>query len=99
VFGAAAVHAFAPHAKTAGQTVRPHEINYFAGRQTKLKAQGIKGRAVFPRHLDDAVFLQNGKGVEIRGHTTKTTQPLFGSLAVQFASRYSVRPRVFVGIK
>ena len=87
VFGAAAVHAFAPHAKTAGQTVRTHEVHHLAGRQTKLKAQGIKGRAVFPRHLDDAVFLQNGKGVEIRGHTTKTTQPLFGSIGTRFASK------------
>ena len=67
VFGAAAVHAFAPHAKTAGQTVRPHEINYFAGRQTKLKAQGIKGRAVFPRHLNDAVNFLGRKAGRV-GH-------------------------------
>lgn len=37
--------------------IRSHEFDDFAGGQLELQADGVESRAIFPRHLDDAVDL------------------------------------------
>ena len=54
VLGHPAPHALAPHGKRAALDLRAHEIHHGRFIQTKLQLYGLKRRAVFPRHFDDA---------------------------------------------
>lgn len=52
-----------PKLKTRRFQFSPHEINHLLLTQTELRKNGIKGRAVFPSHFNDAVDLLLGEGV------------------------------------
>jgi hypothetical protein len=45
-------HSHAPHAKGAGFELLPHESDDVRLRQTYTRLDGLKGRSVFPRHLN-----------------------------------------------
>ena len=53
----AAVDTFAPQIKTAPLQLPAHEGDYIRFTQPKLKLDGLKRGAVFPRHFNDAVGL------------------------------------------
>ncbi len=57
MLGDAACHALAPHLEGRGQGMGSHEIYELAFCKTKLQMNGIKGGAVFPGHLYDAICL------------------------------------------
>jgi hypothetical protein len=50
-------HAFAPHPETGRQGIPAHKFNYLFLSKTKLDFNGFKRCAVFPSHLNDAVFV------------------------------------------
>jgi len=52
MFGEAPFHSFTPHFKRAFFHVATHKINDRGLSQTVLQANHLKGRSVFPRHLD-----------------------------------------------
>ena len=54
MFGAARLHAFAPHFEGAGLHLAAHEAHYGRFIQAKLHFNRLKGRAIFPSHLNDA---------------------------------------------
>jgi hypothetical protein len=57
MFCFAGSHAFAPHPEAGGKGVAPHEFDHFLFSKAKLNFNGLEGRAVFPCHLNDAVFV------------------------------------------
>lgn len=55
MLGRTAMHALPPHFEAAALHLAAHECNDGFFVQSELQFNGLKGRAVFPSHLDDAV--------------------------------------------
>ena len=53
VLGRAALHAFAPHPKRAGFQRVAHQANDVRLSPSRALLNGLKGRPVFPSHLND----------------------------------------------
>jgi len=47
--------ALSPELERAGCELGTHELDHVAWRQSELSLNGIEGRSIFPRHLDDSV--------------------------------------------
>jgi hypothetical protein len=57
MLGAAASDSFAPHPKTAGFHLSPHQFDDLFFFEAKLQLDRVKRGAVFPRHFDDAIAI------------------------------------------
>lgn len=62
MFRLACVHASPPEAEAARQEFRAHQGDHVLLLQPVLVGDGLEGRAVFPRHLDDAVLVLGAEG-------------------------------------
>ena len=74
----AAIYPFAPQVEAAALKFFAHEGDNARFGQAKLGFDGLKGRAIFPGHLDDAVYIGNLQCYALmflRFHFTLTADP------------------------
>ncbi len=64
MFGCSAHGPFAPQPKRPGLETRPHQLDHFARLKAKLLPNRVEGRAVLPRHLNDAIGLRSIKSLD-----------------------------------
>ena len=55
MFGFSSGSPFTPHAKRGGLHLPSHQMNDLSGLQPELFPNGIEGRTILPRHLNDSV--------------------------------------------
>jgi hypothetical protein len=61
VFSIPAAHALSPHPETGLFAIQAHEFDDLFFFQAKLEFDCLKGRTIFPSHLDDSVDVLVGK--------------------------------------